>query len=606
MRLALAIGSFLILVVHGLVFYKQFFHAWERHQTAYFDQARGLARTEAERAAVTGRSPRIEQLIVTSFGETRVDRCTTCHISSDDPRFEKYANPLKTHPYSAAMGDFQKDGKWERRHKFSDFGCTVCHDGQGRGLQPEYSHGEDHYWPDPLLGYVAQHGWRKEFVSKLKGREYMEANCAQCHTEDNFAGTATVQRGRQLFFSTNCYGCHRIEGLSDGTLGPDLTETGKKFKVDYLWESIADPRANSATSVMPQFKLSEADLKALVIFLKSRKGMNFSETEIQRYRAKLTGGAELIQATIKPVEITPSQMLQQGQKLVEDRACMACHKLNARDGGIAPDLSYEGLLKDESWIHEHFLNPRSVVSDSIMPTFRFTTDEFKAMSAYLASLKTAPALATGADTYKALCQRCHGDKGDGHGEIAIYLDPYPRDLTKAGFMNSKPMDRLTQSIQNGVAGTSMPGWGKVLNEAQVKGVLDYVLATYTKTPRRELKARKVPTANPVAMSPASVTRGEAVFVQRCAGCHGRKADGKGPNSLDILPRPRNLRNSAFVHSVNDERLFDAILYGVQGTAMPPWIDYGLSNNDVGDLVNFIRGINPQPKGNQHARAIEPR
>jgi len=606
MRLALAIGSFLILVVHGLVFYKQFFHAWERHQTAYFDQARGLAKTEAERAAVTGRSPRIEQLIVTSFGETRVDRCTTCHISSDDPRFEKYANPLKTHPYSAAMGDFQKDGKWERRHKFSDFGCTVCHDGQGRGLKPEYSHGEDHYWPDPLLGYVAQHGWRKEFVSKLKGREYMEANCAQCHTEDSFAGTATVQRGRQLFFSTNCYGCHRIEGLSDGTLGPDLTEVGKKFKVDYLWESIADPRANSATSVMPQFKLSEADLKALVIFLKSRKGMNFSETEIQRYRAKLTGGAELIQATIKPVEITPSQMLQQGQKLVEDRACMACHKLNSRDGGVAPDLSYEGLLKDESWIHEHFLNPRSVVSDSIMPTFRFTADEFKAMSAYLASLKTAPALASGADTYKALCQRCHGDKGDGHGEIAIYLDPYPRDLTKAGFMNSKPMERLTHSIQNGVAGTSMPAWGKLLNEAQVKGVLDYVLATYTKTPRRELKARKVPAANPVAMSPASVTRGEAVFVQRCAGCHGRKADGKGPNSLDILPRPRNLRNSAFVHSVNDERLFDSILYGVQGTAMPPWIDYGLSNNDVGDLVNFIRSINPQSKGNQHARAIEPR
>jgi len=606
MRLALAIGSFLILVVHGLVFYKQFFHAWERHQTAYFDQARGLAKTEAERAAVTGRDPRIEQLIVTSFGETRVDRCTTCHIASDDPRFEKYAHPLRTHPYSTTMGDVQKDGKWERRHKFSDFGCTVCHDGQGRGLKPEYSHGEDHYWPDPLLGYVSQHGWRQEFVSKLKGKEYMEANCAQCHTEENFAGTATVQRGRQLFFSTNCYGCHRIEGLSDGTLGPDLTEVGKKFKVDYLWESIADPRANSATSVMPQFKLPEADLKALVIFLKSRKGMNFSETEIQRYRAKLTGGAELIQATIKPVEITPSQMLQQGQKLVEDRACMACHKLGAKDGGIAPDLSYEGLLKDESWIHEHFLNPRSVVSDSIMPTFRFTADEFKAMSAYLASLKTAPALHSGADTYKALCQRCHGEKGDGHGEIAIYLDPYPRDLTKAGFMNSKSIERLTQSIQNGVAGTSMPAWGKLLNEAQVKGVLDHVLATYTKQPRRELKAHKVPAANPVATSSASVARGEAIFVQRCAGCHGRKADGKGPNSLDILPRPRNLRNSAFVHSVTDQRLFESILYGVQGTAMPPWIDYGLSNNDVGDLVNFIRGINPQSKGNQHARAIEPR
>jgi hypothetical protein len=36
--------------------------------------------------------------------------------------------------------------------------------------------------------------------------------------------------------------------------------------------------------------------------------------------------------------------------------------------------------------------------------------------------------------------------------------------------------------------------------------------------------------------------------------------------------------------------------------MPPWIDYGLSTNEVGDLVNFIRGINPKPKGGQHAAA----
>ncbi|HLP31794.1 MAG TPA: cytochrome c, partial [Geothrix sp.] len=113
-----------------------------------------------------------------------------------------------------------------------------------------------------------------------------------------------------------------------------------------------------------------------------------------------------------------------------------------------------------------------------------------------------------------------------------------------------------------------------------------------------------PEKNPVAMSPESVTRGEALFVNRCAGCHGKKGDGKGANSLDILPRPRNLRNAAFVNSVDDRRLFESIQYGVQGTAMPSWIDYGLTNNDVGDLVNFIRSINPTPKGGQHAAAIQ--
>jgi mono/diheme cytochrome c family protein len=598
MRLALAIACFVVLIVHGVVFYDQFFHKWQDYQTTYYDQARGLAKTDTERASLTGRAPRIEQAIVTRFGDQRVDRCGTCHIAMDDPRFEKYAHPLKTHPYSTTLGDRQINGKWERRHKFSDFGCTVCHDGQGRGLQTEFSHGEDHYWPDPLLGYITQANWKKEYAPKLKGKEYLEVNCAQCHTEENFAGTPTVARGRKLFFETNCYGCHKIEGMSDGTLGPELTESGKKFKVDYLWESIVDPRASSVTSFMPKFNLSEADTKALVIFLKSRKGLNFSETSLARFRAQLQAKRE---GEAAPAVPTAAATLN-GDKLILDRACVACHKLGSRDGGVAPDLTYEGLLKDENWIYDHFKNPRSTVPDSIMPTFRFTEAEFRAMTTYLVAQKTPPPAMSAADAYKTLCLRCHGEKGDGHGPIAIYLDPYPRDLTKAGFMNSKTLDRLKNSIKSGVAGTSMPAWSRALNDQQVDGLLDYVLATYTKEKRRELKPAKVPEANPVAMSPASMTRGENIFVERCAGCHGRKADGKGPNSLDILPRPRNLRNTWFVDSVNDRRMFESILYGVQGTAMPPWIDYGLSQNDVGDLVNFIRGINSKPTRSVHARA----
>lgn len=598
MRLALAIACFVVLIVHGVVFYDQFFHKWQDYQTTYYDQARGLAKSATEKASLTGRAPRIEQAIVTRFGDQRVDRCGTCHIAMDDPRFEKYAHPLKTHPYSTALGDRQINGKWERRHKFSDFGCTVCHDGQGRGLQTEFSHGEDHYWPDPLLGYITQANWKKEYVPKLKGKEYLEVNCAQCHTEENFAGTPTVARGRKLFFETNCYGCHKIEGMSDGTLGPELTESGKKFKLDYLWESIVDPRASSATSFMPKFNLSEADTKALVIFLKSRKGLNFSETSLARFRAQLQAKREGGAAPAVP----PSAAALSGEKLILDRACVACHKLGSRDGGVAPDLTYEGLLKDENWIYDHFKNPRSTIPDSIMPAFRFTEDEFRAMTTYLVAQKTPPPAMSAADAYKTLCSRCHGEKGDGHGPIAIYLDPYPRDLTKAGFMNSKTLDRLKSSIKSGVAGTSMPAWSRALNDQQVDGVLDYVLATYTKEKRRDLKPAKVPEANPVAMSPASMTRGEKIFVERCSGCHGRKADGKGPNSLDILPRPRNLRNTWFVDSVNDRRMFESILYGVQGTAMPPWIDYGLSQNDVGDLVNFIRGINSKPTRSVHARA----
>jgi len=499
---------------------------------------------------------------------------------------------LKAHPYSAARGDVQRNGEWERRHKFADFGCTVCHDGQGRGLENKYSHGEDEFWPDPLAGYVTQENWRKDFASKLKGKEYMEASCAQCHTGEDFAGTPTVNRGRKLFYAMNCYGCHKIDGMSEGTLGPDLTEAGHKFKIDYLWGSIVEPRANLTSSFMPKFNLPDADVRALVVFLKSRRGVNFAETSLDRYKAHVANIA---------VVIPPGTAGEKaGEQLITDRACTACHKLGQKDGGIAPDLSYEGLIRDNQWMMDHFANPRSRVPDSIMPSFRFPAEDFERITAYLGSLKTPPPAMPPAETYKALCERCHGEKGDGEGKVAWYLDPSPRDFTKAGFMTSKPHTRFVNSIQEGVAGTSMPSWKNVLKPEQVDGVLSYVLTTFTKEPARELKPRNVPETNPAPTTEASIQHGEQIFLDRCSGCHGRKADGKGPNSLDINPKPRNLRNTAFVASVNDKRLFESILYGVQGTAMPSWIDYGLSKNDVGDIVNFIHSINQKKGGTQNA------
>ncbi len=59
-----------------------------------------------------------------------------------------------------------------------------------------------------------------------------------------------------------------------------------------------------------------------------------------------------------------------------------------------------------------------------------------------------------------------------------------------------------------------------------------------------------------------------------------------------------------MNSVADQRLFDSILYGVQGTAMPAWIDFGgLTVNDAGNLINFIRSLNQKSgAGSQPAAA----
>jgi mono/diheme cytochrome c family protein len=597
MRLALAVVSLAVLIGSGVVVYDQFHSRWEDNQKAYFNQALEQAKTPAERAALEGRVPKIEQTIVNGFGDTRIDRCQSCHIAVDDPRFAVANEPLRTHPYSAEMGDVYKNGRWERRHKFSEFGCTTCHDGQGRGLEKTDAHGEEEFWPSPMLGYTVQANWSKENAAHLHGKEFMQANCARCHADKSFAGTPLVTRGRDLYFKTGCFGCHRIEGLSAGTLGPDLTEIGNERKLDYLWGHTSNPRDYTATSIMPQFKLTDDDKKAIVIFLKSRRGGSLDESPVESFRLQAVTETPVPETAtaMEAKTAAPQTPVARGEQLIQGYACLSCHKLGEKDGGISPDLTYEGLIRDQDWLVAHFRSPRSRIPDSNMPAFGLPGADFDDMAAYLESRNTPPPAMAPADTFKALCARCHGDKGDGKGMAAIYLDPAPRDLTRAEFMGSKPESRFLASIKNGVPGTSMPDWGKALNDEQIQGVFDYVWATYVHEKHRDLKPRKVPETNPVAMSAESAARGEATFMQRCTGCHGRKADGRGPNSLDISPRPRNLRNTAFIVNTPDRRLFESIDYGVEGTAMPSWMDYGLSQNDVGDIVNYIRSLDKAGK-----------
>jgi len=181
------------------------------------------------------------------------------------------------------------------------------------------------------------------------------------------------------------------------------------------------------------------------------------------------------------------------------------------------------------------------------------------------------------------------------GRNATYLDPTPRDLTKASFFNSKPEARFIRSLTKGVPGTSMPAWGNVLSDDQIHAMFSYVQTAFIKEkPRPDKDHANIPDTNQTPATPDSIARGEATFLKRCTGCHGLKADGRGPNSLDIVPRPRNLRNRFFIAMLPDHRAMISILYGVQGTAMPSWIDYGLTVKDASDLLNYIRSLNKVP------------
>jgi cytochrome c oxidase subunit II len=86
--------------------------------------------------------------------------------------------------------------------------------------------------------------------------------------------------GKELFARHACVGCHTIRGMAAGALGPDLTHFGSRALFGAgLWPTtpdnvaawIKDPPALKPGSRMPNLGLSDADAKALAVYLISLK-----------------------------------------------------------------------------------------------------------------------------------------------------------------------------------------------------------------------------------------------------------------------------------------------------------------------------------------------
>jgi hypothetical protein len=197
-------------------------------------------------AALTGEEAPGVQQHITCAGE--VDRCPTCHLGTGRGDLAAEAIPL---PFRAHGPDIGK-------HAPGRVGCTACHGGSGRALDPEAAHASpDGRARDPLM--TAPH---------------IQASCSRCHLPGERPGQERLLEGARLYAGLGCPGCHPLtEGGRGGwDYGPDLRATGRR-KLDYLERSLLEPDANFKGSTMPAFghALGKAPraLESLVIYLES-------------------------------------------------------------------------------------------------------------------------------------------------------------------------------------------------------------------------------------------------------------------------------------------------------------------------------------------------
>jgi len=106
-------------------------------------------------------------------------------------------------------------------------------------------------------------------------------------------------------------------------------------------------------------------------------------------------------------------------------------------------------------------------------------------------------------------------------------------------------------------------------------------AVMTREEARKLKS-------PVPFTKASLARGRILYRQQCTECHG--VDGK--SQVDVIANATDLTNPKVWRSgTSDGEVFRSIRDGA-GEAMPPFAEKVAKEEDLWNLVNYLRSLWP--------------
>jgi len=135
----------------------------------------------------------------------------------------------------------------------------------------------------------------------------------------------------------------------------------------------------------------------------------------------------------------------------------------------------------------------------------------------------------------------------------------------------------------------MPAFSS-LSDEDVKAIVKYI--------RRWAPGK--PYRYPVEPVRGDRERGKQLYAKYCAACHGPNGEGgKGtgvtfsrPRDLPIIPPALN--NPGFLAAASDQFIKATLMNGREGTPMVSFLKQGLSEQDINDLVVFVRSFEDNP------------
>jgi cytochrome c oxidase cbb3-type subunit I/II len=185
------------------------------------------------------------------------------------------------------------------------------------------------------------------------------------------------------------------------------------------------------------------------------------------------------------------------------------------------------------------------------------------------------------------------------------LEPKPHDFTGGMFkfrttpFGAMPTDAdLLRTISEGIPGTAMPAWKRLLSEQQRSDLVQYIKTfaaeKFVAAARTPPEPVHLPAAPPA--TPERIANGQQVFERlQCWQCHGHGGGGDGPLAAVLRDgknrpiRPQDFTKGVYKSGQQPEDLLRTVLTGLNGTPMPTYAT-AVSVDEGWDLVYYVRSL----------------
>lgn len=199
---------------------------------------------------------------------------------------------------------------------------------------------------------------------------------AQTH-EENL--TEQVVRGKDLWDSNNCMGCHTI--LGEGAYyAPELTKVYTRRGESFIRAMLENPeKMYPGQRKMQNYKFNQDQISDLVAFLKW-----IGEVDTNGFPKAPDLAPVALPATGQQGELVASQL---NRPKIFNQMCVACHSLHGQGGNVGPALDGVADRRDSTYLNSWLKDPLQIKADSKMPKLPLSEQDISELVAFLSQLK---------------------------------------------------------------------------------------------------------------------------------------------------------------------------------------------------------------------------